>query len=531
MTFAFDLAWNVRSIRADNFLIYFQTLAVREFGRHFAKQIGKIWYEFDRLLALRKHEHIEPEAFSLLKYHEAETVLARWRTLLDEAESIYAGALKDQQPAVFQLVLHPVKASYIYVLLRITQYRNRLHAKQRRNSTNVLFHECLRIFDADHDLAEQYHSFLDGKWNHILRQPHYGYGPGFEGPSRDMISGLCYVQTRADSNPSVGQMGISIEGHEGIHPGVINEDSDRTHPSRKWLQPGVTLRPLSPYGPRARYFEIFHRGTKAFAWQAKPQYSWIKLSQYEGKFKPDDDDVRVTIKIDWDTVPERFDEETYIDIVATKDGYERVHLPIKKQCAPEDFTGFVEADGYVSIDVGNWVTKPYTCLTAMGRPLAGTVGMPLDTDFENIDNLPFLRYDVFTFSERDDARLELDFNMTLDTDPTRHMEYDLRWDGGAICAHRLAEEGEGDLPHGWEQAVQDCVWRKNHNLGHVGSGGHKIEIRFRAANVCLEKIVLDMGGVQSTYLGPPESDYVTGKSAGTPDVAVKDNLLINMYIN
>jgi hypothetical protein len=510
MNFAFELAWDIRTIHADGFLNYFQTLAYREFGLAYANRIGKIWYDFDRLLALRKHEHIVPETFNLLSYHEAENIIASWRKLLDEVELIYEKVPKQQQPALFQLVLHPVKASYLYILLRITQCRNQLYAKQRRNTTNVLFYECIRLFEADHDLAEQYHTIMGGKWIHMLRQPHYGYGQGFEAPSRDMISGLCYVQTRSDSNPSVGHMGIAVEGNEGVRPGLINEDSDRTHPSRGNLQEGVTLPGLNPYGPQTRYFEVFHRGTKAFSWRARPQYSWIKLTQYDGDLKPDDKDIKVAISIAWEHVPEKFSESIFIEIIATGDGYERIHLPIKKQYAPDDFTGFVEADGCVSIDVGKWITKPYILLPAMGRPLAGTVTLPFDTEFGDANGIPFLRYNVYTFSEQYNTNLELHFNMTLETDPLCHMEYELRWDSGEPRTYPLTEKptNSGGLPNNWSQAVQDCVWKKNHSLGHVGKGPHSIEVRFRTANVCLEKLVLNMGMVQFTYLGPPESDYI-----------------------
>ncbi|KIW01733.1 hypothetical protein, variant [Verruconis gallopava] len=529
MSFAFDLAWNIRSIRSDSLLGYFQALASREFGEEFAKCIGHIWQDYDRLLALRKHEHIVPETFSLLDYHEAENVISRWERLLNEAESIHAKCTDRQRPSIFQLVLHPIKASYIYTLLRVTQSKNRLYGKQRRNTTNRLFYKCIRLFEDDHELSEQYHRLLGGKWNHILRQPHYGY-TGWEGPSRDMIGGLCYVQTRANSNPSVGHMGIAVEGTEGVHPGAINEDSDRTHPSRGNLRSGVTVQLLSPYGPKTRYFEIYHRGTIPFSWRAKPQYSWIKLDKYEGELSPDDNDTRVTISIDWDDVPQNLFETAYIEVIGTVDGYEKVVVPVRKQYAPDDFTGFVESAGYVSIDAGNWVEKPYMLLPSMGRPLAGSVTLPNEINFGDIDSVPFLRYNIFTFSEHENAVLELQFNMTLDTDTTGFMEYDFRWDGGQVHTFRLTEDEAGGLPKYWDEAVQDCVWKKNHTVGRVRRGEHTIEVKLKAANMCLEKVVLNIGGLRPTYLGPSESHFVEGLTEQMLDIDGRDKLHINMTL-
>ncbi|KFA53132.1 hypothetical protein S40293_03178 [Stachybotrys chartarum IBT 40293] len=530
MSFAFDLAWNVNAIGPDTFLDYYTALATREFGSQYSEAIARLWYEYDRLVALRKHEHIEPETFSLLKYHEAETVVSRWGRILEVAESIRANLSPEQQPAFFQLVLYPIKASYTFVRLRVTQYRNQLYAKQRRNTTNALFHRCISLFDADHDLVEEYHSILDGKWNHMLRQPHYGFTSSWMGPSRNMISGLCYVQTKEDSNPSVGHMGIAVEGTEGINPGLINEDSDRTHPSRKWLQAGVTLPYISPYGVQSRYFEVFHRGTRQFTWEATPQYAWIKLSQYQGTLAPGDDDVRVNITIDWARVPVNFDQDTTIEIVGSVDGYELVHLNVKNRRAPADFTGFVETDGYVSIDAGNWVTSPYLHLPAVGRPIGGAVTLPYGIDLSNPDAVAFLRYPFYVFTERDNANLELQFTMTLDTHPDKFLEFDLRWDEGDVETFRLTSPGNGDLPMGWSAAVQDCVWKRNHNLGRVNPGPHVIEVRFRSTNICLEKLLVDLGQVKITYLGPAESEYVGKESSLAESVGSEDGLDIRLRI-
>ena len=109
-----------------------------------------------------------------------------------------------------------------------------------------------------------------------------------------------------------------------------------------------------------------------------------------------------------------------------------------------------------------------------------------------------------------DAQLGLHFNVTLESDPDSRMQYDVRWDGGDVQTHRLTEDGddEMDLPVGWSQAVQDCAWKKRHFLGQVGAGRHTIEVRFRHLNIVMEKVILDLSGMDMEYLGPPESDYV-----------------------
>lgn len=508
MSFAFDLAWNVESIKRDGVVDYFQALATREFGHTYASKIADLWYGFERLIALRKQEHIEPQTFSILKYREAEKIIDRWSALSKEAEAIYAEISESQRPAFFELVVHPIKSTYIYNLLRVTQTKNRLYGRQRRNTANGLLHECLRLFDEDDKVTREYHSLLEGKWNHMLRQPHYGFDGHALGPYRDMIDGLTWVRTNVDSNPSIGQMVIAVEGHEGVDPGIINEDGDRTHPSRKRLEPGLTLEPMSPYGPQDRYFEIFHAGTRTFDWVAKPQYSWIKLSKYEGTMKPDDDDIRIFVTIDWQEVPADFNEKTVIEISGSVNkSYELVRLVVQNRKAPNDFNGFVEVDTYVSVDPGNWASGPYIVHPALGRQDPGSVTLPNDYDVSNPDDIPFLKYDIYTFTDRDDVNLEIHFNMTLETDPDSKLSYDIRFDDGDIETHRLTTDS-GELPQGWSQAVQDCVWKKRHGLGQVSAGDHSVEIRFRQLNIAMEKVVVDLDGTDMKYLGPPESDYL-----------------------
>ncbi|KAK5995014.1 hypothetical protein PT974_03404 [Cladobotryum mycophilum] len=531
MSFAFDVAWNINSVTAISIPQYFEQLATREFGDEYASRIAQSWYNFNKLVALRKQDHIDLDTFIIQKYHESDNIVARWKKLLVETQAIYSHLDEAHRSAFFQLVLHPVKASYIFTELRVTQYTNQLFAKQRRNTTNVMLKKSIALLDADHDLFEEFNSISDGKWNLILRQPHYGYGPTGAEPSRNMIDGLCYVQTREDSNPSVGHMGIAVEGIEGINPGHINEDSDRTHPSRSFLEPGVTLPFITPYGEQTRYFEVFHRGTQEFSWEARPQYKWIKLSQHQGHLNPRDDDIRVIVTIDWTSVPTNFDQNVFIEIVGTRDGYEKVHLTVRNSRVPPDFEGFVEESGHLAIDAASLINAPYVHLPALGRPIIGAITLPFDTDFSKPDDIPFLRYPVYVFSEHDNTNLELQFNMTLETDRQNKMQYDVRWDGGQIKTYRLTEDeaNDRDYPKNWATAVMDGVWKKGHNLGKVTKGGHTIEVRLRNNNMCLEKLIFDLGDLRYTYLGPPQSDYVKkGEHQGANYIQKEDSLEIDL---
>lgn len=131
--------------------------------------------EYGMYASRRKYELLDTETYSLINYDEAETVLRQWADLHRRAQSIYDQLRPEAQSAFFQLVLHPCKAAHIVYNIYITVVKNNLYAAQRRTSANALANEALRLFNEDHMLTREYHSILDGKWNHMMDQTHLGY--------------------------------------------------------------------------------------------------------------------------------------------------------------------------------------------------------------------------------------------------------------------------------------------------------------------------------------------------------------------
>ncbi|KAK1961301.1 hypothetical protein LY78DRAFT_696231 [Colletotrichum sublineola] len=507
LTFAMTLAWNINSIEATGFARFYQTMAEVNFGKEKSEAIATVWQKYDRLAALRRHEHIEPTTFSLVNYDEADDVLRRWDALLAFAEDIHREVPEEQKASIFEMVLHPVAASTIFTKLQITLGRNRLYARQRRNIANKLAQQVLDLFDADYTLSEKFHGLLGGKWDQIMRQTHYGFEDTWHAPYRDMISGLSYVQRRQYSNPIMGQMGIAVEGHEGVRPGRTNEESDRTHPSRRDLVPGVTLGQMSRYGPAKRWIDIYTRGPQVIHWKASVPHGWLRLSTTAGPLDPDGHDVRVEVTVDWDQVPDTFDEEVLIDIRSEEDDFEQVHLPVTGRRVPESFRGgFAETDGCVSIPAAHPPPLGFRVFPECGRTPAGSIAV----EPSEIETSPRLAYKFYTFSQIAKPALLLYFNMTLDLDPADPMTYELEVDDGPTQTCRLLP-ATVDLPDGWFHAVQDCAWVRNHDLSGSGleAGEHNVRIRLRHSNLILEKLVVDLGGVKESYLGPPPSSYIS----------------------
>lgn len=519
LTFAMSLAWDINSIKSDGISNFFLGLSARQFGLHLSQDIAKAWRGYDTLVTLRRHEHIEPTTFSLIHYNEAETICTQWESLMKLAQSIHDRATDEQKPAIFQLVLHPIKASAIFVCLQVNLARNRLYARQRRNSANLVAKRVLELFEADFDLGEEYHTLLGGKWNNILSQPHYGFGDTWHAPSRDMISGLCYVQTRQRSNAIVGTMGVMVEGHDGVRPGLTNENSDFTHPSRGDLVPGLTLGLMTPYGPKTRWLELFTRGPSTVHWTLKAPYSWVKFSKDSGTLVPGEDDQRVEVSIQEGQVPGGFEEVILIDVWSEEGDFEQIHLPVTGRLLPPDFVnGHVEMDGHILIPApaGRNLEASHRFFPDTGRSPQGSISLRPDNGPRSPS---FVDYQFFVFSDTRStgpASLVLFFNMTLDFDLFDPMVYEYCIDDGDVHRERLLEpeparDPELPSPEGWLTAVQDCAWKKQHKLDPnvVSRGAHVLHVRLLHTNLILENVVIDFGGLKDSYLGPPPSFCLT----------------------
>lgn len=522
LTFAMSLAWDIDSTPVDGIPRFLRSLADNSFGPELSSDVAHVWHEYDRLASLRRHEHIEPTTFSLVHYNEAETIVRQWEDLLALAEDIHVRSAPSQKPATFQLVLHPIKASTIFVSLKVVIARNQLYARQRRNSANLAAQRALQLFEADFDLTEEYHTLLGGKWNHIMSQPHLGFEDTWHAPSRDMLSGLCYVQARQRSNPVVGNVGVMVQGHEGVRPGLVNENSDFTHPSKGDLVPGLTLGVMTRYDAMGkRWFELFCRGPSIVHWTASVAVAWVRLSRVHGTLAPGEEDKRIEVEIDWEQVPGSFGEVVLIEILSEVGDLEHVHLPVNGRRLPGSFTGgFVEADGCVSIPstACKHIGSSYRVLPDVGRSPLGSIALD---PASSIAKPEWLEYKLFVFESNPKAELILYFNMTLYQDPPSDvMRYEFAIDGESVNSHNLLDDDpaadDPELPSfgGWLTAVQDCVWQKRHQVDLSASkdAGHVLRIRLLHPNVILEKIVVDLGGVKASYLGPPPSAYVSSES-------------------
>ncbi|KAI9924058.1 hypothetical protein ASPWEDRAFT_26340 [Aspergillus wentii DTO 134E9] len=508
----FDLAYDMPVWSSpDSTATWLNNWASREFGVAASKDIANVMNRYGMYAARRKYELLNPQTFSLINYNEADEVLSGWETLAKDAQKIYNSLQPAVRPAFFELVLHPCTAGYIVTNIHITAAKNNLYASQRRSSSNILAEQALRLFEDDNALTQRYHKLLNGKWNHIMDQTHLGYSY-WQQPMRNTLPPISYTQVIEES--LAGSMGVSVEGSNASVPG---DDEWHTLSSNMLVLP-----PIDPYGPKSRWIDIYSRGTSDFTFTVTPYDSWILASPSTGKISSSGNatDARVQLSVDWENAP-LGSSISFVNVTVSSRDYGNfempsVELPVNKTSAPESFHGFVESDSTVSIEVEhasrNTSTRnaSYAVIPGYGRSLSGVTLLPVLADTQQPPSSPRLEYDMYLFSNVSTANVTVYLGPSLNTDPSRPLKYAIGFNNAAHEVVQFVPSTPlGSLPSNWEETVSNSVWTNTTRHAIYGGGkSNTLKLWAIEPGVVFQKIVIDLGGVRESYLGPPESTII-----------------------
>lgn len=529
--------------------------AEREFGAGvgampsaLARQVGDVVARYGMFAARRKYELVAPDTYSVLHYDEAAAVLAQWAALAADAQAVYDALDAPRQPAFFEMVLHPVLAGAAVHRLYVAAATNALYAGQKRNAANRVVQDVLAASADDARLTQRWNALLGGKWMHMMAQTHLGYDGYWQQPMRNTLPAVTYVQTAFGA--LAGEIGVGIEGSNASVTG-----DDPFHPNSGHT---LTTPPLEPYGAPRRYFDVFSRGVRACAWTAAASEPWVHLSQSAGVVGsnrsdgPDDvdggaHDVRVYVSVaDWSRASA---QTVSINITSACRGLGRygyqppvVLVPVVVRRPPASFArGFVESDGTVAIDGAHFQgivppTAPaasatgnitYRVFPDYGRTSSGVGLWPPATEKRTVASAPALEYRLFLFSNAT-ARVTVYLSPTqnyLGDDTPLEYGIALYPSAGAqpapIMVRPVGRSIGTGMPPGWNEAVADSVWGLSGNgttsVFALAGAPQAYTLRLWALlpSIVVQKIVVDLGGVRPSYLGPPESFFVGRDHIGT----------------
>jgi hypothetical protein len=482
--FFLPYAWNPAQWPAERLPEYLKLWAAREFGPEHADDIADIVAKYTKYNGRRKPEQLEPGTYSLVNYNEAERVVAEYQAIAARAEQIYAKLPKEKRDAFFQLVLHPARAGAIVNEMFVASARNRLYATQGRASANDLAERVRALFRADAALTRQYHQELaGGKWNHMMSQVHLGY-TNWNQPPRNVMPPVSEIQTTKEA-----EMGVAVEGSEHAWP--------------RWGQPALTLPAVNPFDRQPRFIEVFNRGEEPFAYKLTADQPWVTISHPSGTVKREQ---RVMVNVRWDEVPAGVEAAT-LSVSGAKGARAQVRLPLAKLRTAEK-GAFVETDGVVSIEAASHVRavapkgRQWLRVTDHGRTGSGMTTLPVDAP-------PVL-------PGRDGMRLEYRMQVasagkvqvqtilapTLKFQPGQGFRFAVSIDDEKP---QVVNVHADDSERHWSRIVSDgaAVFTTTHTIDKPGA--RTLKVWAIDPGLVVQKMVVDLGGLKPTYLGPPES--------------------------
>jgi hypothetical protein len=495
ISFFLDFAWNPDNISASDMDDYVLNWAIEQFGGQDAKEIAEILKRYPKYNSRRKPEMLNFDTYSLLHYHEFETVVADYNKIAELAGKIYEKTDKEKKDAFYQLVYHPALAcanlNEMYYALAL----NYLYARQGRAATNDMADNVKAMFEKDSLISVFYHTGLsDGKWDHMMSQPRIGY-TSWQQPEWNILP-----KTKTIDIPQKAEMGLVLEGSD--------EDLGSGN--------AVGNLPLfDSYNRQTFYAEIFNKGSQAYNYQAKSNKPWVLISESKGKIEKQ---KRIKITIDWDKIP---DGKQQAEITIKQQRGKTIKFAVNaikyEENHKKPVTGFIERNGFIAIDADNYCKAHdsdgfrWQVLPDHGRTGSSVMAIPVTRAVEKPGSTsPHLEYRFFLQDLPKNGKLLVNFNVspTLNFLQKGGLKFAVSIDDQEpviINIHQDTEVPDWKYPNWWNTAVSENSIKKTSENMIEKPGQHVLKYWLLDPGIVLQRILIDAGGLKPSYLGPPSS--------------------------
>lgn len=490
ISFFLDYAWAPDAIPAEKLKDYTVAWVSQQFGDDYAIQIADLIDAYSKYNGRIKPELLNDKTYSLTHYQEFEKVVSAYNELVVRTMLIRNQLPENQKDAFDQLVLYPVTASANLNELYYTVAKNKLYAKQGRLMANQLADEAKRLFDKDAEISLYYNKTIaNGKWNHMMDQTHIGYN-NWQQPDKDVMPEThnLAVDPKTLNKPI---MGMAIAGSDSAW--YRGQKIDVDFPAFDF------------YTNRSNDFELFNASKGNFKYEIKaPDY--VMISAHKGEVT---DEKRITLTIDWSKAPAG---KSKGNITVSGSEGTKFLLPIavdNRRFADGPVNGFVPENGYIAMEAPSYTkainSRPifWKTIPNYGKTLGGVMPVPVTAGRQNLNqHTPHLEYD-FYLQEPGSFNLFSYVAPTIDFTNTDGLKFAVSIDNQEPIIVNISSDYKTD--RAWEKSVANNIKIFKTPITIEKSGKHTLKYWMIDPAVVLQKLVVDLGGLKPSYLGPPET--------------------------
>lgn len=533
LQFFLDYAWNPDRWPIDSLPEWEKQYAAANFGPEAAAPIAEVLHTYATLQSRRKPELLnrritvdpskdlstDPTAviyddqatpFSLTDYQELDTVTAQWQALAARVQQIGTTLPPAWQDAYYEIVGYEIVASANLYAFRRAEFTNIHYAAQGRAATNDLADEAQARFAEDLALANHFNTAVaGGKWKLWQTQPHidYGdvarYGPNAPWQEPELnnwaIPDVIFPAVQRIQLPVAAELGVAIDGSESWWP----------------AEPAPAVLPeFSPYQSQpAQYIDVFNRGQTPFPYRIRAAQPYVVVTPEHGTV---DKQVRATVRIDWARAP-LGTTQVPITVSGPNGGSVGITAVVANPGPLPGVRGFVEANGYVSMAADHYDNAVGTDgitwrrLPDIGRTGAGMTPFPVTAESRTPGGAGArleYRMHLFTTGQATVWAYLSPRNNVLSTDGLHYaMSFD---DEDPHTVNITVATGADDtaMNKQWERNTSENINLTATTHTITAPGEHILKFWMVDPTVVLQKIVVDVGGLRPSYLGPPESHRI-----------------------
>ncbi len=479
--YAVNKAWDVDGLSANKTDEFVNQWMSDVFGTQHGEELADIIETSYQLAIARRPEFLGTNLFDPVNFGDEWTQRMKdYENLYLSVNALYDEAFKGEEldDAFYQLVVYPIRSAYhVNSKWYYTDMYNLYKEQGRGVATNYMASMAVQAQENEYAETEYYNKTMsDGKWDKIMNP--YPPNIGLYIPSTPRIPTLTPIAITEETD-----IGVVVEGTRVAAETQTVEFSSITQD--------------------ARFIDVFSKGIDTVNWSAQVSAEWINLTKTSGITSSE----RVWASVDWDKIPGGNQTGTITFTCEETESEIVVNIEAENTRNKADYTGYVEANGYISIEAENfdkkiersgyeWVTYEDLGRSNHAMMTYPTVGDRITTDIAN--KAPELQYEI-------NVNAAGEYDITFYRMPTL--------DGSAVRLAYALNDGEPQIISGdhnvggdWSKNVLEGIEKLTAKINVPTEGKHTLKVWMVDPAVSFDQIVIETEeNVDNSYFAAPES--------------------------